>query len=332
VPRYRDGRPSAQLRLDATDEGVVLPYGEGPGGCDLFGAREPSIVAADGRFVLFYDGAASDGWRACAASSDDLRTWELHGPVLELGAAGDDDSAAACSPWVIRAGETWHMFYVGSRHLWHGPAGELVPNVPYVTLKATAPDLLGPWRKDPACVPFRTQPGTFYESTASAGALLSVDGEYLQFFSSASGTEDALLRTLGLARTGDLDGPWSIDPEPIVPATEQIENTSLHFEPESGLYFLFTNHVGIDDDGLEYTDAIWVYWSDDPYRWDPEKKAVVLDGTNCSWASECIGMATVVPADGRLALVYDSPGGADKGHMRRSIGLAWLDLPLRAPG
>jgi len=34
-------------------------------------------------------------------------------------------------------------------------------------------------------------------------------------------------RTVGIARTKDLDGPWPIDPAPILPRAEQIENASL---------------------------------------------------------------------------------------------------------
>ena len=84
-------------------------------------------------------------------------------------------------------------------------------------------------------------------------------------------------------------------------------------------------------DGIEYTDAIWVYWSRDPERWDPDCKAVVLDGANCTWSSRCVGMPSVVKVGSRLALFYDAPGGASIGHMHRDIGLAWLELPLRPP-
>lgn len=77
-------------------------------------------------------------------------------------------------------------------------------------------------------------------------------------------------------------------------------------------------------------DAVWVYWSRDPERWNPADKAVVLDGRSCRWSSACIGLASVARVGDRLALFYDAPGGAGAGHMRRSIGLAWLDLPLAA--
>jgi hypothetical protein len=88
--------------------------------------------------------------------------------------------------------------------------------------------------------------------------------------------------------------------------------------------------IGIDARG-EYTDAIWVYWSQDPLKWNPAHKAVVLDGSNCSWSHVSIGMPSVVKVEDKLALFYDAPGGDGVSHMRRHIGLAWLNLPLTPP-
>ncbi len=128
--------------------------------------------------------------------------------------------------------------------------------------------------------------------------------------------------------------------------SEQVENASLHFEESTGTWFLFTNHVGIDETGAEYTDpeytepeytepeytdAIWVYWSRDPERWDARHKAVVLDGATCSWSPRVIGLPSVLPLDGRLAVFYDGLATAGTGHTGRDVGVAWLDLPLRVP-
>ena len=96
-------------------------------------------------------------------------------------------------------------------------------------------------------------------------------------------------------------------------------------------WFLFTNHIGVEE-GREFTDAIWVYWSKDLNTWEPKNKAVVLDGTNCTWSDKCIGLPSVVKVDNQLALFYDAPGGTGTSHMKRNVGLAWLDLPLTIPG
>ena len=106
----------------------------------------------------------------------------------------------------------------------------------------------------------------------------------------------------------------------------------MYFEKKTKTWFLFTNHIGINRNGEEFTDAIWVYWTKDLNRWDAAHKAVVLDGQNCTWSKSCIGMPSVVQVGHRLAVLYDAPGGESISHMNRDIGLAWLDLPLLSPG
>ena len=114
-----------------------------------------------------------------------------------------------------------------------------------------------------------------------------------------------------------------------MPIEEQIENSSLYYEKSIATWFLFTNHIGIDQE--EYTDAVWEYWSKDLNTWDPKDKAVVLDGRNCSWSKKCIGLPSVIPVGRRLALLYDAPGGSSTSHMERDVGLAWLETPLPIP-
>jgi len=76
---------------------------------------------------------------------------------------------------------------------------------------------------------------------------------------------------------------------------------------------------------------VWVYWSKDLNRWDAKNKAVVLDGQNCNWSKKCIGLPSVIRVGDRLAIFYDAPGGSSISHMKRHVGLAWLELPLREP-
>ena len=152
--------------------------------------------------------------------------------------------------------------------------------------------------------------------------------DYLMFFSAAA--SPPIKRTIGIARTRDLDGTWAIDPAPIFSPEEQVENTSLYYEPATRTWFLFTNHIGVDDRG-EYTDSVWVYWTRDLNHWNARHKAVVLDGKNCSWSKDCIGLPSVVKVGKRLAVLYDAPGGNSVSHMNRDVGLAWLELPLMVP-
>jgi predicted GH43/DUF377 family glycosyl hydrolase len=324
---YSDGRPSVLRRMDATDDGIVLKHGDGPDKCDIQGARDIWIFQSGDTFYMHYDGAGPRAWLACLATSTDLVHWEKKGPVLQLGKPEEEDSASASygTTFLDDAG-VWHMFYLGTPHA-HPPG--YIPAFPYLTMKAKANSPLGPWIKQPGVIPFRPTPGTYYATTASPGQIIKHGDEYLMFFSAS--TDNPTKRTIGIARTKNLDRSWKVDAEPIVPLTEQIENTSLYFEPTNQTWFLFTNHIGIDAQHQEYTDAVWVYWSKDLEHWSVEDKAVVLDGDNCSWSHACIGLPGVIKLKDRLAVIYDAPGGNSISHMNRDVGLAWLKLPLEVP-
>lgn len=327
---YEDGRPRARLRMNAADHGVVLKHGGGPRQCDLFGARDVWVYESKGVYYMHYDAAGSEGWLCALATSRDLLYWVKKGTILELGAPGDEDSKSASYGVTFLDHGRWHMFYMGTPHT--SPPPDRVPAFPYLTMKAWSKSPAGPWIKQPDVIPFRPRPGTYYSATASPGQIVKQGGEYLQFFSASTveaGTRHTK-RTIGIARTRNLDGAWTIDPRPILPLEEQIENTSLYYEPSIGTWFLFTNHVGIRR-GYEYTDAIWVYWSRDLNRWRAEDKAIVLDASNCTWSPNIIGLPSVVKYGTRLAIFYDGQAGSEMSHMRRDVGLAFLPLPLKLP-
>ncbi|MBT3201421.1 MAG: hypothetical protein HN350_16090 [Phycisphaerales bacterium] len=327
--KYSDGRPAATLRLDAKDHGIVLRYGDGPDKCDILGARDVWVFEADGTYYMHYDASGPKGWLSSLAVSKDLLTWKKKGPILDFGKPGEDDAKSAAYGVTYYDGKQWHMFYLGTPNVTAAP--NLIPGFPYLTMKAKGKGPAGPWTKQKDVTPFRTKPNTYYSITASPGQVVKNGDEYLQFFSSTTRKPGnrCVQRTLGIARTKNLDGPWTVDPKPMVPIEEQIENSALYYEKTNQTWFLFTNHIGID--GGEYTDAIWVYWSKDLNKWDPANKAVVLDGENCNWSKKCIGLPSVVQMGKKLALFYDAPGGQSVSHMKRHVGLAWLTLPLSPP-
>ena len=327
---YSDNRPMATFRMDAEDAGIVLKYGDGPDSCDISGARDVWVFEADGKYYMHYDGAGTEGWLCCLAVSNDLKNWVKKGAVLDFGNESEDDSKSASYGVTYYDGKEWHMFYLGTPHT--SPPPDLIPSFPYLTMKAKGKGPAGPWIKQKEVVPFRIKEGTYYSITASPGHLIKTAGEYIQFFSSTTRKEGnpCVQRSLGIARTKDLNSPWSIDPEPIVPIEEQVENTSLYYENSINTWFLFTNHIGIEN-GHEFTDAVWVYWSRDLNKWNSQDKSIVLDGRNCKWSGKCIGLPSVVPVGNRLALFYDAPGGNSTSHMKRNVGLAWLELPLSIP-
>jgi hypothetical protein len=330
---YPDGRPPASYRLNATDAGIVLKHGDAP---DTMGARDVYVYEANSRYYMNYDGASSAGWLTDQATSTDLTHWQKTGALLELGASGSDDSASASYGTVYFDGSTYQMFYLGTPHT--TPAPYLIPALPYVTMKAKSSSPAGPFVKEYSVIPFSVTPGTYYSATASPGQIVKQGDTYLQFFSAAMTLGSDIERSIGIARTTDLDGTWQPDSEPVVPPDEQVENTSLYYQVLTQTWFMFVNHVGINADRVEYTDAVWVYWTQDINNWNPTHKAVVLDGTNSTWSHMIVGLPSVVPFGGRLAIFYDGeavapPPGSDLIllHMNRDIGLAWLDLPIKTP-
>jgi predicted GH43/DUF377 family glycosyl hydrolase len=221
------------------------------------------------------------------------------------------------------------MFYVGTPNT--TPPPNRIPAFPYLTMKAKSRSLAGPWEKQYDVVALPPKENSYYTVTSSPGFVVKQGDEYLQFFSGATQEGKITKRTLGIARTKDLNASWKIDEKPIFPLDEQIENSSVFFDTKTKTWFLFTNHIGINQKYGEYTDAIWVYWTKDINQWRAEDKAIVLDAQNSVWTKGAIGMPTVIQVGNRLALLYDAAEGASTSHMRRSIGLAWMELPLKIP-
>lgn len=304
---------------------------------DQLGARDPWVWQHEGKFFMHYDAAGATGWLAALATSLDGVEWVKHGPILTLGADGQVDSGSASYGTVFFDGSAWHMFYLGTPNA--ATDGYLTPSFPYATLKASAPSPFGPWKKQRDVRPFIPKEGTWYDDTASPGQIIRHEGRYLMLFSAATTIDGAIKRTLGLARSEDLLGTWTVDPDPLLSLDEQIENSSLYFEEANGLWFLFTNHVGVATDkeavapqgSAEYTDAVWVYWSKDPTRWSSQRTAVVLDAENANWSPRIIGLPSVQVIGNRLAIYFDGSTRDTIDHGLRDVGVAYLDLPLRVP-
>jgi predicted GH43/DUF377 family glycosyl hydrolase len=331
IINYPDKRPPVKYYVNAIDAGIIFKHGTGPDSCDVYGARDVWVWENQRTFYMHYDGAGPKGWLSCLAVSEDLQNWKAMGPVLDLGVKGTDDYASASYGTVYLDKNKWHMFYLGTPNT--SPPPDRVPSFPYLTMKAESNSPTGPWKKRYDITPFKPKPNSYYSATASPGQVIKQGKSYLMFFSAS--TDNPILRTLGIARTNNLDSTWTPDSKPILPQEEQIENTSLYFENTSNTWFLFTNHVGIKN-GMEYTDAIWVYWSKDLNKWNPKNKAIVFDSKNCKWSKQIIGLPSVIKFDTKLVILYDGnrspvmPAGT-KSHMNRDIGMAWIRLPLLTP-
>jgi hypothetical protein len=323
--------PAPSRRMSFVDRGPVLLHGNGPAGCDLSGARE-AIVFTDpsrpGSLLMHYDGAGPTGWLACRAESrDGGATWAKAGPVLRLNSNSLYDKASASSPWVKRASDgTWHMYYLGAKYASSSP--RYIPIAPYTTMHATSASALGPW-KQTGQVAVARKSGTWYGLSASPGPVLRLGKQWVIYFSGACSSG----MSIGTARSSSPAGPWTVDPEPLVPITQRLENAALHYDRDTRLWWMLANHIGTakGSDGLAYTDGIWAYWSRRPTDFSPSRSAVVLDGSSTSW-TKVIGMPSILRQGHSLQLYYDGiKGRARTDHMSRDIGLATLRLPLAVP-
>ncbi|GGD46735.1 hypothetical protein [Paenibacillus nasutitermitis] len=307
----------------------VLEHGDR---MDSNGAREIFLFEHEGLFYMHYDGNGEKSWSCCQAVSKDLIHWEKRGEQLEPGLAGEVDHGGACyGPTFCFEGK-WYLYYVSVENTSGAPF--YIPALPYRTGLAVADQPEGPWTKVSTDLFTLGGVGSWNEGCICAPYIIHQDGKYLAFYS-ASTTGPDYYRTIGLAVSDSPSGPWELSPEPLLPLEEQLENASLYFEPACALWFMFVNHVGRDEKGQEFTEAVWVYWSPSLSEWNAEDKAVVLDASNIPWVTQAVGLPSCLIADGKLWLGFDAckePVNAiNRGNAHRDLGMARFDLPLRPP-
>lgn len=336
---YSDGRPSPSYRLPSTDDGVMFEHGMGPGFSDVSGIRDAFLYEEAGTYYLTYDGLGPNYWSVNEATSTDLVNWNRLGKVLGHGPSGaPDDSAAAYGTIYKKPGGTNHfMFYLGAANKSASP--ENVPLPDYVSLRAkstTGPT--GAWVKQSTTPIIPLVNGSYREVTASPGPIIKSGDHYYMYFSAAAEHESKYYRGIGLAWTTDLNATtWSVGSGPIISIYEQVENASLYYQESDETWYMFVNHVGISASGnSETTDKVWVYWSDDPFNWNTDNKAVVMDETVSSWSTGgVIGIPTVVEKDGELKLIYDGRNPTDTSsflnNVNRALGLSHITLPIVQP-
>lgn len=80
---------------------------------------------------------------------------------------GDWKYGTATAPWFYHENGLWHTYYLGCRQI--TPKPDCVPSPPYLTCKAEATSLSGPWHKRYDVVAVRPKPGTYYGETACPG-------------------------------------------------------------------------------------------------------------------------------------------------------------------
>ena len=246
--------------------------------------------------------------------------------MLATGPPGSRDAASASYlvPTQLANG-SWVGYYLATNVT--SPPPFSVPVGPYYSMFASAPAAAGPWTQHRALGPVF--------SVGSPGPILASPtdpGQWWQFCTGCAGGAIGLVASA----TPELGGPWA-DVAALI--HDPIENFSLYFEASSGLWFGFSNRIGLDAGGMAYDAEIVVYWSASLTAWPPSQQAVVLNRSNVvepSFQVGRVGLPSVLRLPGNdthLALLYDG-GGTRTGVSYNedcSVALAWLALPLTPP-
>ncbi len=136
-------------------------------------------------------------------------------PILER-SRGWYDSDMIASPDIIKVRQIYYMIYTG--HCYENcvePAGVRL-------LGATSTDLIH-WTKHDAPVLEADPDIPWMAGYVAEPALLEVKGKFYLFFTAFADWENTP-PLIGLAQSETPFGPWDINPEPIVVATEDWEN------------------------------------------------------------------------------------------------------------
>lgn len=223
----------------------------------------------------------------------------------------------------VHSSDTWVGYYLATNQT--SPPPGLVPVGPYFTMLATAPTSRGPWVQNSSQGPVFT--------TGSPGPVIKNPSDPTEYWQLCTGCAGA---AIGIVATRDLLGPWA----PVMGLIfDPVENVSLFFDEATGLWWIFTNHIGPDSGGMAFDDSIWAFWSSNLTSWPPAQKAVVLNRTNVvepSFQTGRVGLPALISVPGntrQLSMVYDGGGTRDDVSYNEncSVALAWLDLPLVPP-
>jgi predicted GH43/DUF377 family glycosyl hydrolase len=114
--RFRIGMATSTdgIAWQKSNANPVLEVGA-PGEFDSEHAYNPMVVYYDGLYWMWYAGNNGTSWQIGLATSTDGLQWKKHpnNPVLKIGAAGKWDDKHLTSPFVMRDGAVFKMWYRG---------------------------------------------------------------------------------------------------------------------------------------------------------------------------------------------------------------------------
>ncbi len=151
-------------------------------------AANGSVIAFRERLFYFYQGGRTP--RIGLATSSDGRSWQRHGaPVLELGPVGSWDERGVADPYVIKAGGSLYLFYLGQDRARRQRLGSAVSQdgIVWTKLRSNPVLELGTY-------------GEFDENGLGEPAVWDANGYYWMLYTGRAHDET---RRLGMARSKD---------------------------------------------------------------------------------------------------------------------------------
>jgi predicted GH43/DUF377 family glycosyl hydrolase len=158
----------------------------------------PCVIFEQGLYKMWFSGYDGSVWKIGYATSTDGNSWTKYGsnPVVS-GSSGKWDANGVNDPWVLKVGNTYHMWYVG----WITTSG-------YYVGHATSSDGTT-WAKDTANPVFGPEPDNSWEQYyISNPCVTREDGRYVMYY---AGTYTTNKQRIGIAYSSD-GITWTRDP------------------------------------------------------------------------------------------------------------------------
>lgn len=169
---------------------------------------------------------------------DTLKSWEHLGVAIERGKPGEYDSSVTGDPCIVwdENRKLWHMFYFAQKHL---DAGEVNCNAHAVSFcgKDTGP---GQWKK---LGPIEYENSEDLMGSAHKPWILMdpykpnsaarINSSYYLFTPTWRGANKVIL----MATSQSLDGPWRVNPEPVVCLGDEKDFDGYHADTVTAYWF-----------------------------------------------------------------------------------------------
>jgi hypothetical protein len=166
------------------------------------------------------------------------QSWKRLGLIVDRGAPGEFDSSVTGDPCIVWDPErdSWHMFYFAQKHV---EGREVNCNAHAVS---TDKHNLGPgnWKKQ-GPVSY-TNPEALCGDAHKPWILMDpfrpniaakIDGEYWLFTVTWRGPN----KVIQLATSANLDGPWTVEPQPIIDLGSEDAHDGYHADTVTAYYF-----------------------------------------------------------------------------------------------